>query len=127
MTECMSCNPGNTPNLQGASLVGVGVVVVVLDPPRLEGVDQRRERQRPHDVLQQLVLAEAAVPGVVAHHKPLRTQTTESDAVRRRCAARRQQLTMYTLQHATFTIRCMRSWPASIDRLKRRCTEVGRR
>jgi len=71
MTNCMSCNPGNTPNLQGASLVGVGVVVVVLDPPRLEGVDERRERQRPHDVLQQLVLAEAAVPGVVAHHEPL--------------------------------------------------------
>ena len=55
----------------GASLVSVGMVVVVLDPPRLKRIDERRERQRAHDVLQQLVLAEAAVPAVVAHDKPL--------------------------------------------------------
>ena len=53
------------------ALVGVGVVVVVLDAPGLEGVDERREHEGPHDVLQQLVLAEAAVPTVVPDHEEL--------------------------------------------------------
>ena len=56
-----------------SALVGVRVVVVVLDPPRLEGVHQRREHERAHNVLQQLVLAEAAVPAVVPHHEELRS------------------------------------------------------
>ncbi len=59
-----------------ASLVGVCVVVVVLDPPRLEGVDERREGHRAHDVLQQLVLAEAAMPAVVTDHEPLHGRRT---------------------------------------------------
>jgi len=51
----------------------VRVVVVVLDAPRLEGVDERHEHERAHDVLHQLVLAEAAVPGVVPDHEQLRS------------------------------------------------------
>ena len=51
------------------------VVVVVLDAPGLKGVDQRHESKRAHDVLQQLVLAEAAVPAVMADHKQLRRQS----------------------------------------------------
>ena len=53
-------------------LVGVCVVVVVLNPPRLEGVHQRREHDGAYDVLQQLVLTEAAVTAVVSHHEELR-------------------------------------------------------
>ena len=56
------------------SLVGVGVVVVVLDAPGLKGVDEGRKHDGAHDVLQQLVLAEAAVPAVVPHHKHLQCQ-----------------------------------------------------
>jgi hypothetical protein len=58
------------PHIQYA-LVGVCVVVVVLDAPGLEGVDEGRKHERPHDILQQLVLAEAAVPAVVANHEEL--------------------------------------------------------
>ena len=53
-------------------LVGVRVVVVVLDAPGLEGVDEGREGDGAHDVLQQLVLAEGAVARVVADHEELR-------------------------------------------------------
>lgn len=58
------------------SLVGVGVVVVVLDAPGLEGVDEGRKHQGAHDVLHQVVLVEAAVAAVVANHKPLHSRGT---------------------------------------------------
>jgi hypothetical protein len=56
----------------GRALVGVGVMVVVLDAPGLERVDEGHEHESAHNVLHQLVLAEAAVPAVMAHHKELR-------------------------------------------------------
>ena len=53
------------------SLVGVGVVLVVLDAPGLEGVDQGHEHDGAHYVLQQLVLAESTMAAVMPHHKHL--------------------------------------------------------
>lgn len=53
------------------SLVGLCVVLVVLDAPWLKGVDQGHEGQCAHNVLQQLVGAEAAVATVVADHEKL--------------------------------------------------------
>lgn len=49
----------------------MGVVVVVLDPPGLEGVYEGHEHEGSHNVLHQLVLAEAAVAAVMPHHKHL--------------------------------------------------------
>lgn len=54
------------------SLVGVGVVVVVLEAPWLEGVDEGSEHYGAHDVLHQLVLVEAPVAAVMANDEPLR-------------------------------------------------------
>lgn len=56
------------------SLVCLCVVLVVLDPPWLEGVDEGHEGQGAHNVLKQLVGAEAAVTTVVANHKELQAQ-----------------------------------------------------
>mmetsp|Transcript_3393 Transcript_3393/g.9938 ORF Transcript_3393/g.9938 Transcript_3393/m.9938 type:complete len:432 (-) Transcript_3393:50-1345(-) len=50
-------------------LVGVGVVLVVLDPPRVERVDEWHEHEGSHDVLHELVLGEGPVPTVVPNHK----------------------------------------------------------
>mmetsp|Transcript_4454 Transcript_4454/g.11104 ORF Transcript_4454/g.11104 Transcript_4454/m.11104 type:complete len:488 (-) Transcript_4454:18-1481(-) len=47
-------------------LVGVCVVVVVLDPPGLKGVDERRKHQRAHNILHKVVLVEGAVASIVA-------------------------------------------------------------
>ena len=58
-------------------LVGVSMVVVVLDAPGLERVDEGHEHESAHDVLHQLVLAEAAVPAVVPDHKHLHTQAPD--------------------------------------------------
>lgn len=54
------------------SLVGVGMVVVVLDAPWLKGVDEGGKHEGAHDVLQQPVLAEGAVPGIVPDDEELR-------------------------------------------------------
>lgn len=59
------------------SLVGVGVVVVVLDAPGLEGVDEGHEHERAHNVLHQVVLVEGAVRALVANHKPLQRAISE--------------------------------------------------
>lgn len=50
------------------------MVVIVLDPPWLEGVDERHEHQCADHVFHQLVLAEAAVPTVMPDHKQLHAQ-----------------------------------------------------
>jgi hypothetical protein len=47
------------------------VVMVVLDAPRLKGEDQRHKHQRAHDVLDQVILVEAAVASIVAHNEEL--------------------------------------------------------
>ena len=47
------------------------MVVVVLDPPWLKGVYQRRIHEGAHNIFSQLVLAEGAVTAVMAHHKEL--------------------------------------------------------
>ena len=67
---CM-CTGRKLPGSQNSLLVGVSMVVVVLDPPRLERVYERHERQCTHDVLNELILAEGSVPAVMANHKPL--------------------------------------------------------
>lgn len=67
-----TANPTPLPRAGEHSLVGVGVVVVVLDPPGLEGVDQGREEDVAHNVLDQVVLVERAVAAVVANHEALR-------------------------------------------------------
>ena len=54
-----------------SSLVGVGMMDVVLDPPGLEGVYERGKHKGAHNVLYQLVLAEGTVPTVMPHHKKL--------------------------------------------------------
>lgn len=69
-------------NKANCSLVGLCVVLVVLDPPGLKGVDERHEGQRAHNVLQQLVVAEAAVTTIMANHKEL--QKPHAQAVHRR-------------------------------------------
>jgi len=48
-------------------------VLVVLDAPGLKGIGQRHEGKGADNILQQLVLAEAAVTTVVAHHEELQT------------------------------------------------------
>lgn len=60
-----------TSSIRNNSLVGVRVVVVVLDAPGLKGVDEGREHERAHNVLNQVVLVEGAVAGVVANNEPL--------------------------------------------------------
>lgn len=47
------------------------MVVVVLDPPWLKGVYERRIHEGAHNIFSQLVLAEGAVTAVMAHHKEL--------------------------------------------------------
>ncbi len=64
------------------SLVGVCVVVVVLDAPGLEGVDQWREHDCTHNVLYQVILAEAAVAAVVAHDEPLQGRHSREEGSR---------------------------------------------
>ena len=59
---------------QPYALVGVGVVVVVLDPPGLKGVDEGRKGKGAHNVLQELIFGEAAVPTVVPDHKELQEE-----------------------------------------------------
>lgn len=54
------------------------MVVVVLDPPRLKGVYERRIHEGAHNVFSQLVLAEGAVTTVVAYHKELQHPETAS-------------------------------------------------
>jgi hypothetical protein len=65
----------------GCSLVCLCVVLVVLDPPGLEGVDEGHEGQGAHNVLKQLVGAEAAVTTVVANHKELSHGKSSSGAL----------------------------------------------
>jgi hypothetical protein len=60
------------------SLVCLCVVLVVLDPPGLEGVDEGHEGQGAYNVLKQLVGAEAAVTTVVANNKELQGQGTST-------------------------------------------------
>jgi hypothetical protein len=47
------------------------MVVVMLDAPGLERVDQRHEHKGPHNVLNQVVLVEGAVPSIMANNKEL--------------------------------------------------------
>lgn len=54
-----------------ASLVGVCVVDVVLDPPWLEGEDERCKHECANDVLHKPVLVEATVTSIMANHKEL--------------------------------------------------------
>lgn len=54
-------------------LVCLCMVLVVLDPPWLKGVDEWHEGQGTHNVLKQLVVTEAAVTTVMANHKELQT------------------------------------------------------
>lgn len=54
------------------------MVVVVLDPPWLKGVYQRRIHEGAHNVFSQLVLAEGTVTTVVAYHKELQYPETAS-------------------------------------------------
>ena len=63
----MACSYMQQPH----ALVGVSVVVVVLDPPGLKGVDEGGKGNGAHNVLQELVLGETAVPTVVSNHKEL--------------------------------------------------------
>ena len=62
------CYPGQG---DGSSLVSVGVVLIVLDAPRLEGVDERHEHDCAYYVFQKLVLAESSMTAVMSHHKHL--------------------------------------------------------
>ncbi len=48
------------------------MVVVVLDPPWLEGVYERRKHEGAHNVFSQLVLTKGTVTTVMAYHKELR-------------------------------------------------------
>jgi len=54
------------------------MVVVVLDPPWLKGVYERRIHEGAHNVFSQLVLAEGTVTTVVAYHKELQYPETAS-------------------------------------------------
>ena len=57
------------------ALVGVCVMMVVLDPPRLKGIYERHEGNCAHDVFHKVVLAEAAVSTIMANDKELLTRT----------------------------------------------------
>ena len=52
--------------------------MVVLDPPWLKGVYERRIHEGAHNVFSQLVLAEGTVTAVMAHHKELQYPETAS-------------------------------------------------
>ncbi len=58
------------------SLVGVRVMVIVLDAPGLEWINERHEHQRPDDVLDQVVAVEGPVPRIVANDEELRPGET---------------------------------------------------
>lgn len=60
-------------------LVSVRVVVVVLDPPGLKGVDDRHKHESADNVFHKLVLAEGAVTAIVANNKPLCRLKIEND------------------------------------------------
>ena len=47
------------------------MMMVVLDAPRLKGVDEGHEHDGAHDVLNQLIFAEAAMPTIVPNHEHL--------------------------------------------------------
>ena len=47
------------------------VVLVVLDAPGVEGIDDGHEHESPDNVLYQLVLAEGAMTAIMANHEPL--------------------------------------------------------
>ena len=55
------------------SLVGVGMVHIVLDPPGLKGVYEGGKHEGPHNVLHKFVLAERSVPAVMSNDKELHT------------------------------------------------------
>ena len=59
---------------QPCALVGVGVVVVVLDPPGLKGVDEGGKGNGAHNVLQEFVCGEAAVATIVPNNKELQQE-----------------------------------------------------
>lgn len=60
------------------SLVGVGVVYIVLDPPGLKGVYKGGKHEGPHNVLHQLVFAERSVPTVMSNNEELHAPITLS-------------------------------------------------
>ena len=53
------------------SLVGVGMVHIVLDPPGLKRVYEGGKHEGPHNVLHQLVFAERSVPTVMSNNEEL--------------------------------------------------------
>ena len=57
-------------------------MVVVLNSPGVEGVDERHEHERAHNVFHKLVLAEAAVAAVMSHHKQLQGTVTRPGQAR---------------------------------------------
>ena len=65
---------------RSSSLVGVGMMDVVLDPPGLKGVYEGSKHESAHNVLYQLILAEGTVPTVVTHHKELHTHNNPDAA-----------------------------------------------
>ena len=52
-------------------LVCMRMVRIVLDPPRLKGIQQRHEGESAHDVFHEFVLAKAAMAAVMPNHKEL--------------------------------------------------------
>lgn len=84
-TSLQCCDESCSPTVCRAgqhSLVGVGMVVVVLDPPGLKGIDEGGKHQGAHNVLYQLVLAEGAVATVMTHHKELQAQQVSQNSRR---------------------------------------------
>lgn len=61
----MACNNGD-------ALVGMGMVLVVLDTPRFERINERHETDGSNDIFKQFVFAERAMPAVVPNNKELR-------------------------------------------------------
>ena len=73
MTRCVLVLKGK---IGSASLVGVCVVDIVLDPPGLKGVYEGGKHEGANNVLNQLVFAEGSVASVMPNHKELQRHSS---------------------------------------------------
>eukprot|EP00967_Tisochrysis_lutea_P060554 scaffold77463_cov18-Tisochrysis_lutea.AAC.1 len=86
ITILLDLRYANNNKLHTHALVGVGVVVVVLDAPGLVRVDEGREHDGAHNILQQMVFVESPVRAVMANNKPLHRNSDGSGQLITRAA-----------------------------------------
>jgi hypothetical protein len=101
-------------------LVGMCMMLVVLNPPGLKGIDQGHECQSSHNVPQQLVLAEAAVATIMANDEELQNKATHNNQCESSLRVKAWQQTLVNVEPTT----ACRSLPVQNKRSHNKCMLV---